>query len=99
MEGLSTPQRSAVLQLFGVAAERQLEELSTSPENAEELANLAQEELPGKISVAAGIASARLYIKNDQAKEAWRTLSVVSLASVFSGMSGSALNVALPTAS
>ena len=30
-------------------------------------------------------------------KEAWRTLSVVSLASVFSGMSGSALNVALPT--
>lgn len=30
-------------------------------------------------------------------KEAWRALSVVSLASVFSGMSGSALNVALPT--
>jgi EmrB/QacA subfamily drug resistance transporter len=30
-------------------------------------------------------------------KEAWRTLSVVSLASIFSGMSGSALNVALPT--
>ncbi|SDE59569.1 drug resistance transporter, EmrB/QacA subfamily [Blastococcus fimeti] len=30
-------------------------------------------------------------------KEAWLTLSVVSLASIFSGMSGSALNVALPT--
>lgn len=30
-------------------------------------------------------------------REAWRTLSVVSLASVFSGMSTSALNVALPT--
>ncbi|MGY2130420.1 DHA2 family efflux MFS transporter permease subunit [Blastococcus sp. SYSU DS0617] len=30
-------------------------------------------------------------------KEAWLALSVVSLASVFSGMSGSALNVALPT--
>ncbi|MGY1755241.1 MFS transporter [Blastococcus sp. SYSU D01042] len=30
-------------------------------------------------------------------REAWRTLSVVSLASIFSGMSGSALNVALPT--
>jgi EmrB/QacA subfamily drug resistance transporter len=30
-------------------------------------------------------------------KEAWRTLSVVGLASIFSGMSGSALNVALPT--
>ncbi len=30
-------------------------------------------------------------------REAWLTLSVVSLASIFSGMSGSALNVALPT--
>jgi EmrB/QacA subfamily drug resistance transporter len=30
-------------------------------------------------------------------REAWRTLSVVSLASIFSGMSTSALNVALPT--
>ncbi len=30
-------------------------------------------------------------------REAWLALSVVSLASVFSGMSGSALNVALPT--
>src|SRR3954465_6360475 len=30
-------------------------------------------------------------------REAWRTLSVVGLASVFSGMSTSALNVALPT--
>src|SRR3954471_18431964 len=29
-------------------------------------------------------------------REAWRTLSVVGLASVFSGMSTSALNVALP---
>lgn len=32
-----------------------------------------------------------------QMREAWRALSVVSLASIFSGMSGSALNVALPT--
>ncbi|TKJ24822.1 DHA2 family efflux MFS transporter permease subunit [Blastococcus sp. CCUG 61487] len=30
-------------------------------------------------------------------REAWRALSVVSLASIFSGMAGSALNVALPT--
>lgn len=30
-------------------------------------------------------------------REAWLALSVVSLASIFSGMSGSALNVALPT--
>jgi EmrB/QacA subfamily drug resistance transporter len=30
-------------------------------------------------------------------REAWRTLSVVGLASIFSGMSTSALNVALPT--
>jgi EmrB/QacA subfamily drug resistance transporter len=32
-----------------------------------------------------------------QMREAWRALSVVGLASIFSGMSGSALNVALPT--
>lgn len=30
-------------------------------------------------------------------REAWRTLSVVSLASIFTGLSGSALNVALPS--
>jgi EmrB/QacA subfamily drug resistance transporter len=35
--------------------------------------------------------------ESTQMREAWRALSVVSLASIFSGMSGSALNVALPT--
>lgn len=74
LEGLSTPQRSAVLQLFGVAAERQLKALSKSPDGAEDLANLVEEELPREISVAAGIASARIYLDSDQAKEAWLTL-------------------------
>ena len=74
VEGLSTPQRSAVLQLFRVAAERQLETLSESPDGAEKLAELIEEELPREISVAAGIASARIYLDSDQAKEAWLTL-------------------------
>lgn len=74
VEGLSTPQKSAVLQLFAVAAERQLDDLSMSPDRAEELADLVEDELPREISVAAGIASARLYLEHDQAKEAWLTL-------------------------
>mgnify|MGYP002629090968 CR=1 FL=1 len=74
LEGLPTSQRSAVLQLFGVAAERQLIDLSADPDGAEQLADLVNEELPREISVAAGIASARLYIENDDAKEAWLTL-------------------------
>jgi EmrB/QacA subfamily drug resistance transporter len=42
-------------------------------------------------------AEAELQPAAGEMREAWRTLSVVSLASVFSGMSTSALNVALPT--
>ncbi len=74
VEGLSTPQRSAVLQLFRVAAERQLDALSMDPDSAKELANLVKEELPREVSVAAGIAAARLYLDHDQAKEAWLAL-------------------------
>lgn len=74
VEGLSTSQRSAVLQLFGIAAERQLEMLSANSDRADELADFIGDELPREISVSAGIASARVYLAQDQAKEAWLTL-------------------------
>jgi len=74
VEGLSTAQRSTVLQLFGVASERHIEAVATNPDSAEELADLLEDELPREIAVAAGIASAQAFIRQDQATKAWQTL-------------------------
>lgn len=48
-------------------------------------------------AVTAGVPDVARKAERAVMREAWRTLSVVGLASVFSGMSTSALNVALPT--
>ncbi len=80
VEGLSVDLRDEVEGLMETCAARRIDELSAPGADPEELAELAQSDLPQQLSVSAGLLAARRFLEADESYDAYKTLKDLEIA-------------------
>ncbi|MCY3000401.1 MAG: tetratricopeptide repeat protein, partial [Planctomycetota bacterium] len=74
VEGLSVDLRDEVEGLMETCAATRIDELSQPGADPDELADLAQSDLPQQLSVSAGLLAARRYLADDESYDAYKVL-------------------------
>ncbi len=75
--GLPVETRQEVQALLEKASQRRIDVLSHDEDGADALADMVELDLPREIAVEAGLASAELYLKQDEGVDAYRVLKLL----------------------